>query len=107
MSGAKAERPGLQTALAFEPTADTLVVWRLDRLGRSLKNLVQKVEDLNSQGIGFRGQHENLDTTSPGGKFQFHVFSALAEFERDLIRERTMAGLRAARALGRFGGRPR
>jgi DNA invertase Pin-like site-specific DNA recombinase len=72
-----------------------------------LKDLVQKVEDLNADGVEFRSLHENIDTTSSGGKFQFHVFSALAEFERDLIRERTMAGLRAARARGRFGGRPR
>jgi DNA invertase Pin-like site-specific DNA recombinase len=107
MSGAKAERPGLQEALAFVRTGDTLVVWRLDRLGRSLKDLVQKVEDLNTDGVEFRSLLENIDTTNSGGKFQFHVFSALAEFERDLIRERTMAGLRAARARGRFGGRPR
>jgi DNA invertase Pin-like site-specific DNA recombinase len=107
MSGAKAERPGLQEALDFMRSGDTLVVWRLDRLGRSLKDLIQKVEDLKQRNIGFRSLHESLDTTSPGGKFQFHVFSALAEFERDLIRERTMAGLRAARARGRTGGRRR
>jgi DNA invertase Pin-like site-specific DNA recombinase len=105
MSGVKAERPGLQKALAFARTGDTLVVWRLDRLGRSLKDLVQKVEDLQKRGVGFRSLHESIDTTSSVGKFQFHVFSALAEFERDLIRDRTMAGLRAARARGRKGGR--
>jgi DNA invertase Pin-like site-specific DNA recombinase len=107
ISGAKAERPGLREALAFARSKDAIVVWRLDRLGRSLKDLVQNVEDLNARGVEFRSLHENIDTTSPGGKFQFHVFSALAEFERDLIRERTMAGLRAARARGRFGGRPK
>jgi DNA invertase Pin-like site-specific DNA recombinase len=107
MSGAKTERPGLQKALTFLREGDTLVVWRLDRLGRSLKDLVQKVEDLQKRGIGFRSLQESIDTTSSVGKFQFHVFSALAEFERDLIRDRTMAGLRAARERGRRGGRPR
>ena len=107
MSGAKAERPGFQDALAFVRAGDTLVVWRLDRLGRSLKDLLEKVDNLKAREVDFRSLHENIDTTSPGGKFQFHVFSALAEFERDLIRERTMAGLRAARARGRFGGRRR
>ena len=105
MSGIKSERPGLQKALAFARPGDTLVVWRLDRLGRSLKDLVQNVEDLQKRDIGFRSLHESIDTTSSVGKFQFHVFSALAEFERDLIRDRTMAGLRAARARGRRGGR--
>ncbi|RME56085.1 MAG: recombinase family protein [Caldilineae bacterium] len=107
MSGAKAERPGLQEALDFLRTGDALVVWRLDRLGRSLKDLVQRVEELRERGVDFRSLHESIDTTSPVGKFQFHVFSALAEFERDLIRERTMAGLQAARARGRLGGRKR
>jgi DNA invertase Pin-like site-specific DNA recombinase len=107
MSGTKSERPGLAKALAYARAEDTLVVWRLDRLGRSLKDLVQKVEDLQKRGVGFRSLHESIDTTSSVGKFQFHVFSALAEFERDLIRDRTMAGLRAARARGRRGGRRR
>jgi DNA invertase Pin-like site-specific DNA recombinase len=107
MSGAKAQRPGLTEALDFLRQDDTLVVWRLDRLGRSLKDLVEKVEVLRGRGIGFRSLHESIDTTSPVGKFQFHVFSALAEFERDLIRERTMAGLQAARSRGRVGGRKR
>jgi DNA invertase Pin-like site-specific DNA recombinase len=107
MSGVKSERPGLQKALTFARSGDTLVVWRLDRLGRSLKDLVEKVEDLQKRGVGFRSLHESIDTTSSVGKFQFHVFSALAEFERDLIRDRTMAGLRAARERGRQGGRPR
>lgn len=107
MSGVKAERPGLSEALAFLRADDTLVVWRLDRLGRSLKDLVARVEELRKRGIGFRSLHESIDTTSSVGKFQFHVFSALAEFERDLIRDRTLAGLRAARARGRLGGRPK
>lgn len=107
MSGVKADRPGLLEALEYVREGDTLVVWRLDRLGRSLKDLVQKVETLQERNVDFRSLHENLDTHSPGGRFQFHVFSALAEFERDLIRERTMAGLRAARARGRVGGRKR
>lgn len=107
MSGAKRERPGLQEALDYMRAEDTLVVWRLDRLGRSLKDLIQRVEELQQCQVGFRSLHESIDTTSPGGKFQFHVFSALAEFERDLIRERTMAGLRAARARGKLGGRPK
>ena len=107
MSGAKSQRPGLNDALDFVRSGDTLVVWRLDRLGRSLKDLVQRVEQLRERGVGFRSLHENIDTTSSVGKFQFHVFSALAEFERELIRERTMAGLQAARARGRMGGRKR
>jgi len=107
MSGAKSERPGLNEALSFIRSGDTLVVWRLDRLGRSLKDLVQRVEQLRKRGVGFRSLHEHIDTTSPVGKFQFHVFSALAEFERELIRERTLAGLQAARSRGRLGGRKR
>jgi DNA invertase Pin-like site-specific DNA recombinase len=105
MSGIKAERPGLHKALAFARSGDTLVVWRLDRLGRSLTDLVHTVENLQKRGVGFRSLQESIDTTSSVGKFQFHVFSALAEFERNLIRDRTMAGLRAARARGRRGGR--
>lgn len=107
ISGAKTERPGLSEALDFLRPGDTLVVWRLDRLGRSLKDLVHRVEQLQEREIGFRSLHESIDTTSPVGKFQFHVFSALAEFERDLIRERTLAGLQAARSRGRIGGRKR
>ena len=107
VSGVKAERPGLQDALEYLREGDMLVVWRLDRLGRSLKDLIRKVEELQARNVGFRSLHESLDTASPSGKFQFHVFSALAEFERDLIRARTQAGLRAARARGRMGGRPR
>ena len=107
MSGTKSERPGLSEALAFARAGDTLVVWRLDRLGRSLKDLIEKVEDLKQCQVQCRSLTENIDTSNSGGKFMFHVFSALAEFERDLIRERTMAGLTAARARGRLGGRPK
>jgi DNA invertase Pin-like site-specific DNA recombinase len=107
ISGAKAERPGLDQALDYLRPGDTLVVWRLDRLGRSLKHLVQVVSELEEQGVGFRSLEESIDTTTTGGRLVFHIFSALAEFERTLIRERTMAGLAAARARGRLGGRPR
>ena len=86
---------------------DTLVVWRLDRLGRSLKDLVEIISDLEEKGIGFRSLTEAIDTTSAGGKLVFHIFAALSEFERSLIQERTRAGLAAARARGRKGGRPR
>jgi DNA invertase Pin-like site-specific DNA recombinase len=106
-SGAKGEREGLQQALASLREGDTLVVWKLDRLGRSLKHLVETVHTLEEQGVGFKSLQENLDTTSSGGKLIFHLFAALAEFERDIIRERTQAGLSAARARGRQGGRPK
>src|SRR5689334_6977272 len=107
MSGAKAERPGLVQALTFMRAGDILVVWKLDRLGRSLRNLIDVVTELETLGIGFRSVTESIDTTTSGGKLIFHIFGALAEFERDLIRERTSAGLAAARARGRKGGRPR
>jgi DNA invertase Pin-like site-specific DNA recombinase len=107
MSGAKADRFGLREALAFLRPADTLVVWRLDRLGRSLQHLIETVTDLHARGVGFKSLTEQIDTTTPSGKLIFHVFGALAEFERDLIRERTQAGLAAARARGRVGGRPK
>ena len=107
VSGAKTERPGLSDALAYARAGDTLVVWRLDRFGRSLRDLVTRIEDLRAKGIGFRSLQENIDTCSPTGKLVFHLFASLAEFERDLVRERTMAGLAAARARGRKGGRPR
>ena len=107
ISGAKSERPGLSEALSFVRQGDTLVVWRLDRLGRSLKDLIERVEELKGRQVQFRSLNESIDTSSSGGKFMFHIFSALAEFERDLIRERTMAGLTAARARGRLGGRPK
>ena len=107
ISGSKAERPGLDQALHFVRSGDTLVVWRLDRLGRSLQHLIETVGALQERNIGFRSITESIDTTSSGGKLIFHVFGALAEFERELIRERTRAGLDAARARGRKGGRPR
>jgi DNA invertase Pin-like site-specific DNA recombinase len=107
MSGAKAERPGLQEALSYLRQGDILMVWRLDRLGRSLKNLIEIMTDLNKRGVGFRSLTESIDTTTSAGNFFFQIFGALAEFERNLIRERTLAGLAAARARGRKGGRPR
>lgn len=105
MSGAKADRPGLQEAFEFARKGDTIVVWRLDRLGRSLKDLIALVEELEKRKIGLRSLQENIDTTTSGGKLIFHMFGALAEFERNLVRERTQAGLQAARARGRKGGR--
>ena len=106
-SGAKAERPGLKEALKECRKGDTLVVWKLDRLGRSLPHLVETVRNLVAQGVGFKSLQESIDTTTSGGKLIFHIFASLAEFERDLIRERTNAGLSAARARGRNGGRPK
>ena len=105
-SGVKTERPGLNKALAYLRENDTLVVWKLDRLGRSIQHLIQAITMLQNKKIGFRSLQENIDTTTSSGKLIFHIFSALAEFERDLIRERTDAGLKAARARGRMGGRP-
>jgi DNA invertase Pin-like site-specific DNA recombinase len=106
-SGAKTERKGLDEALDYVRNGDTLVVWRLDRLGRSLPHLITTMTDLEERGIGFKSLTENIDTTTSGGKLIFHIFGALAEFERNLIRERTTAGLIAARARGRRGGRPK
>ena len=106
-SGATTARPGLEAALAACRTGDMLVVWKLDRLGRSLPHLIATVHDLVSRGIGFRSLHEQIDTATSSGKLIFHVFAALAEFERELIRDRTHAGLAAARARGRLGGRPK
>jgi DNA invertase Pin-like site-specific DNA recombinase len=106
-SGARADRPGLEEALDFVRAGDTLVVWKLDRLGRSLPHLLETIAGLQERGIGFKSLTEQIDTTTSGGKLIFHVFAALAEFERDVIRERTRAGLQAARARGRTGGRPR
>lgn len=105
--GTKAEREGLAEALDFVRSGDTLVVWKLDRLGRSLPHLLEIVTALAERGVGFKSVQEAIDTTTPGGKLVFHVFGALAEFERDLVRERTTAGLAAARARGRTGGRPK
>jgi len=107
ISGARVERPGLTEILAYLRPGDVLAVWRLDRLGRSLPALIATLHGLEGRGIGFRSLTEQLDTTTSGGKLIFHVFGALAEFERDLIRERTRAGLAAARARGRQGGRPK
>jgi DNA invertase Pin-like site-specific DNA recombinase len=106
-SGAKTERPGLQEALDYLREGDSLVVWRLDRLGRSLQHLIETVKQLEERGVGFHSLTESIDTTTSGGRLVFHIFGALAEFERNLIRERTQAGLAAARARGRKGGRPR
>jgi len=106
-SGAKAERKGLEQALSTARAHDTLVVWRLDRLGRSLPHLIETIQGLENRHIGFKSITESIDTTTPGGKLIFHIFGALAEFERNLIRERTNAGLEAARARGRVGGRPK
>jgi DNA invertase Pin-like site-specific DNA recombinase len=105
-SGARSDRPVLAQVLDQLRPGDTLVVWKLDRLGRSLRHLVDTVTGLADRGVGFRSLQEAIDTTTPAGKLVFHVFAALAEFERDLIRERTDAGLAAARARGRQGGRP-
>lgn len=105
-SGIKTARPGLTKALSHLRKGDTLVVWKLDRLGRSLVHLIQTIKELNEKQIGFRSLQENIDTNTSGGQLIFHIFGALAEFERELIRERTRAGLKAARIRGRLGGRP-
>lgn len=107
IGGAKAARPGLQQALNVARTGDVLVVWRLDRLGRSLKDLIGMVETLSDKGIELQSLTEPIATNSSSGQLVFHLFGALAEFERNLIRERTQAGLKAARARGRKGGRPK
>ena len=107
LSGAKDDRPGLQEALEYAREGDTLVVWRLDRLGRSLSHLIQTTTGLENRHVGFKSLEEGIDTTTSGGKLVFHIFGALAEFERSLTRERTHAGLKAARARGRSGGRPK
>ena len=104
-SGAKAERVGLVALMEVLRAGDTVVIWRMDRLGRSLKDLIALVERLEAVGVGLRSLQEKIDTTSSGGRLVFHLFGALAEFERNLIRERTQAGLTAARARGRHGGR--
>jgi DNA invertase Pin-like site-specific DNA recombinase len=104
-SGALAERKGLADALSYVRPGDTLVVWKLDRLGRSLKDLIARITELQNRQIGFKSLTEQIDTTTSGGKLIFHIFGSLAEFERDIIRERTQAGLAAARARGKRGGR--
>lgn len=106
VSGVKSQRPGLDKALSYLREGDTLVVWKLDRLGRSIQHLIQTVNALQNKKISFKSLQENIDTATSGGKLIFHIFSALAEFERDLIQERTQAGLKAARARGKMGGRP-
>jgi DNA invertase Pin-like site-specific DNA recombinase len=106
-SGSVKTREGLERARAALREGDTLVVWKLDRLGRSLPHLVALINDLRDKRIGFRSLQEHIDTTSGVGKLVFHLFASLAEFERDLIRERTLAGLASARARGRMGGRPK
>src|ERR1017187_154820 len=106
-SGKAENRPGLDRARELLREGDVLVVWRLDRLGRSLKHLIELMTELEKQKIGFQSLQESIDTTTPGGKLIFHMFGALAEFERNLISEWTKAGLQAARARGRRGGRPK
>jgi DNA invertase Pin-like site-specific DNA recombinase len=105
-SGKNAERVELENCLKALRSGDSLTVWRLDRLGRNLADLVKIVNDLEGRGVGFVSLTEQINTTSPSGKLVFHLFASLAEFERNLIRERTMAGLKAARARGKNGGRP-
>lgn len=105
-SGVLAERTALCEAMAFARRGDTIVVWKLDRLARSLKQLISTVEELESRGVGFQSITEAIDTTTSGGRLVFHIFGALAEFERSIIRERTKAGIEAAAQRGRKGGRP-
>lgn len=105
-SGKTTERPELIHCLKAMRDGDTLVVWRLDRLGRNLQDLIRIVNDLDARGVKFKSLKESIDTGGAAGKLVFHLFAALAEFERELVRERTMAGLAAARARGRRGGRP-
>lgn len=105
-SGVRSDRPELEGLLTYARAGDTVVVWRLDRLGRSLRHLLELVDELDRRGIGLRSLTEQLDTTTPGGRLVFQVFGALAEFERAILLERTRAGLAAARARGRVGGRP-
>jgi DNA invertase Pin-like site-specific DNA recombinase len=107
VSGANADRPGLAQAMTFMREGDVFVVWKLDRLGRSLRDLIDIISALRQRGIGFRVLQESIDTTTPAGELIFHIFGALAEFERALIRQRTQAGLQTARARGRKGGRPK
>ena len=105
-SGARTQRPGLDKAISFCRKGDILVIWKLDRMGRSMSNLIEMIQMLGEKGVGFQSLTEKIDTTTAGGRLIFHLFGALAEFERDLIRERVQAGLKSARARGRKGGRP-
>jgi len=107
ITGLKQERKGLEQALSHLREGDTFIVWRLDRLGRSLKHLIETITSLQSQGIAFKSLTENIDTSTATGQLIFHIFEALAEFERNLIKERTVAGLEAARLRGKRGGRPK
>ena len=107
VSGTKTERKGLTAALSHLRAGDTLVVWRLDRLGRSLRHLIDTITALAERGVGFKSLQESIDTTTSGGKLVFHIFGALAEFEREIIKERTQAGLASARSRGKVGGRPK
>jgi DNA invertase Pin-like site-specific DNA recombinase len=107
ISGAKSERPELAKALELAKPGDSIVVWKLDRLGRSTKHLLETVEKLQSRGVEFVSLQDHIDTSTSTGKLIFTVFAAIAEFERDMIRERTLAGLQAAKAKGRIGGRPK
>jgi DNA invertase Pin-like site-specific DNA recombinase len=106
MSGQTSERPGLKRAMRQLNAGDTLVVWKLDRLGRSVIDLINLLKEIQRRGAHFRSVTEGIDTSSAMGRFIYHIMSGLAEMERELIRERTLAGLAAARALGRIGGRP-
>jgi len=106
LSGSVQDRPGLTSALECARSGDSLIVWRLDRLGRSLRHLIDVVHELEQRGVALVSLTEQIDTSTPGGRLVFHVFASLAQFEKELIRERTMAGLAAARARGRVGGRP-
>ena len=106
-SGARTDRPALRQALDMAREGDVIICYRLDRIARSLPHLIEIMDDLNKRGIGFKSLSENLDTTSSGGRLVFHIFGAVANFELDLIRERTKAGLEAARKRGRIGGRPK
>lgn len=107
LSSSKSERPGLQKTIECGRNGDTVVVWKLDRLGRSLTELIKIINDLKDNGVGLKSLHENIDTASEVGKLIFHIFASLAEFEKGIIKQRTMAGLAAARARGRLGGRPK
>jgi DNA invertase Pin-like site-specific DNA recombinase len=107
ISGANTTRPQLQEMIQHLREGDVIIVWKLDRLGRSLRDLVNLISQFQDMGVGFRSLHDNIDTTTPAGKLTFHLFAALAEFERDIISSRTKAGLEAARARGRKGGRPK
>ncbi|MBK8295145.1 MAG: recombinase family protein [Solirubrobacterales bacterium] len=107
VTGTQAERPELTKMLEYARAGDTIVVWKLDRFGRNLKDLLDQVNGLDDRGIGFKSLNDNIDTTSPGGRLVFHVFGAMAQYERDMLSDRTRAGLEAARARGRVGGRKR